>query len=522
MNQFLQNVRSNDTLTENLAVAHSTTGSDLADQFSKAGSHRERSISLVFAEQGALDAKYGKWALRFVFYLRLITRIIRFFDGSKSETVQKGQGARDESFKRYLWYAQNKPELFYANLATFIECGSHKDVFEILWYAKKFFIPINEKRVLMETVISMDGGLYSDDLLLKYLPLQKASSKLTTDRAKYRNYLAKLVQKYSDLNSKELRLLKASGKAHTWQQLISRKLFEEINFKLISGKALLKMASSKFLANHGLVEKYSAWIMKQPVAKFTGYVFELGAKVVYNMPAHLKMTIDKQFDGLLQLGKMKTTRKVICAIDRSGSMTSKVANTTAMNIAESLGIYFSNLLEGMFHKWVIRFSSRSEWVQLKGTFCEQKLQMSWGDCPSNTDFQSIIDSFVRVRIQKPQVPESDFPDTLLVVSDMQFDNPGFSRSTMSIKTNYQVAIQKLSQVFSPEYCANFVFIWWDCTGRVPQNQPQNIYEPGGYFISGFDGAILDTLLGSVEKKESVEKSIEEILSQEVLERVVYE
>lgn len=522
MNQFLQNVRSNDTLTENLAIAHSTTGSDLADQFSKAGSHRDRSIGLVFAEQGALDAKYGKWALRFVFYLRLITRIIRFFDGSKSETVQKGQGARDESFKRYLWYAQNKPELFYTNLATFIECGSHKDIFEILWYAKKFLIPIDEKRVLMETIISMDGGFYNNDLLLKYLPLQKANSKLTTDRAKYRNYLAKLIQKYSDFTSKQMRFVKTNGRAHTWQQLISKKLFEEINFKLISGKALLKMVSSKFLANHGLVEKYSAWIMKQPVAKFTGYVFELGAKVVYNMPAHLKMTIDKQFDGLLQLGKMKTTRKVICAVDRSSSMTASVANTTAMNIAESLGIYFSNLLEGAFHKWVIRFSNRSEWVQLKGTFCEQKLQMTWGDCPSNTDFQSIIDSFVRVRRQKPQVPESDFPDTLLVVSDMQFDNPGFGRSIISTKTNYQVAIQKLSQIFSPEYCANFVFIWWDCTGRVTTNQPQNIFEPGGYAISGFDGSVLDILLGSVEKKESVEKSIEEILSQEVLERVVYE
>ena len=106
---------------------------------------------------------------------------------------------------------------------------------------------------------------------------------------------------------------------------------------------------------------------------------------------------------------------------------------------------------------------------------------------------------------------------------MQFDNPGFGYAAMNnAKTNYQVAVQKLSQVFSPEYCANFVFIWWDCTGRVTTNQPQNIYEPGGYFISGFDGAILDTLLGSVEKKESVEKSIEEILSQEVLERVVYE
>ena len=59
------------------------------------------------------------------------------------------------------------------------------------------------------------------------------------------------------------------------------------------------------------------------------------------------------------------------------------------------------------------------------------------------------------------------------------------------------------------------------TGRVPQAQPQRIEEPGGYFVSGFDGAIIDSILGSIDKKESVEQSIETVLSQEILERVQY-
>jgi hypothetical protein len=365
----------------------------------------------------------------------------------------------------------------------------------------------------------MDGGFYKGDLLLKYMPLQKAVSRVTTERAKYRSFLAKVMRDLAGLTAREMRKLKVSGKAHTWQQLISQELYHQINFNLISGKALLKMAASKFLVNHGLVEKYTAWLLSQPVAKFTGYVFELGAKVVYNLPTHLKMTIDKQFEGLVQLGKTKSTRKIICAVDRSGSMDRPVANTTAMNISESLGIYFANIIEGQFKKWVIRFSSKSEWIELRGTFTEQKLMMQWGDCPKNTAFQSVIDSFIRVRRKFPLIPESEFPDTLLVVSDMQFDMPG---DPQDLQTNYQLAVRKLRTEFSQEYCDNFVFIWWDCTGRVPGNQPQNIFEPGGYFLSGFDGAVIDLLLGSVEKKESVEKSIEEILSQEVLERVVYE
>jgi hypothetical protein len=525
MNQFLQSINKFNTLTENGAIAHSTTGSTLADQFSKAGSHRGRNISVVFAEQSQLHNQYGIWALRFVFYLRMITRVVKFFDESTTCEVQRGQGNRDESYKRYLWYLANYPEVFYKNLDLFCTIGSEKDMFELLWYAEQYKISVDIKKCLMETIISTDGGIFNNNLLLKYLPLQKANSKCKTDRAKFRNKLAKIVANIAELNAKDLRKLKSSGQAHTWQQHISRKLFQSIDFNKISGKALLNLVSGKFLTNHNLENKYIGWIKSKPVAKFTGYVYQLGAKVKHNISLALKYTIDKQFEGLIQLTKdsKSSKRKVICAIDRSGSMETPVANTTAMNIAESLGIYFSSLLEGEFKDWVIRFSRRSEWLKLTGSFSEKKLQMDWGDCPSNTDFQSIIDSFVRTRKNFPNIPESDFPDTLLVVSDMQFDMPSFYRHVnMDLDTNYQIAKQKLSEVFSSEYCNNFIFIWWDCTSRITTNQPQNIEEPGGYFMSGFDGAALTLLLGSIENKEkvSVEQSIEDILSQETLLQVI--
>lgn len=526
MNEFLEEISRPgvmDARTENGAIAHSTTGSTLADQFSKSGSHRDRSVSIVFAEQAQLDQKYGKWALRFVFYLRLITRIIKFFDGSKSTVTQRGQGNRDESYKRYLWYAQNKPDLFYRNFTTFVECGSIKDVFEIMWYAKRFKIEVDEKRLLAEIIVAGGEEMDENDLLLKYLPLQKAASKAVTERAKYRNHLARMIQDISNMNAKELRTLKAAGKAHTWQQLISKRLFDMINFHLISGKALTKLVSSKFLTKHGLVEKYEKWIAGQSIAKFTGYIYELRTKVTSYLKSHEKMTYDKQFLGLLQTGKQSTlgSRKVICAIDRSGSMDASVAGTTAMKIAESLGVYFANLLEGPFQKWVIRFSNRSEWVELKGGFCDQINQMQWGDCPSNTDFQSIIDSFVNIRKDKPEISEEHYPNTLLVISDMQFDKSyGWGAADQDIKTEYQRACDKLRNAFSNEFANSFVFIWWQVNGRIT-NQPARIEEPGGYFVSGFDGAIIDSLLGSIERKESVEQSIETVLSQEVLERIEY-
>ena len=109
-------------------------------------------------------------------------------------------------------------------------------------------------------------------------------------------------------------------------------------------------------------------------------------------------------------------------------------------------------------------------------------------------------------------------------SDMQFDSSYIwanGRKNQNIQTEYQIAVNKLKAVFSEEFANDFVFIWWDVTGRVPQAQPQRIEEPGGYFVSGFDGAIIDSILGSIDKKESVEQSIETVLSQEILERVQY-
>lgn len=504
------------TLTENGAAAHASTGSVFADQFAKAGAFRGRPIAQVFADQATLHNEHGIYALRFAFYLRLITRTIAPSAWFKSENVQKGQGNRDESFKRLLWYAQNHPNTFYKNLYLLPIVGSYRDILDLMWCAEENNVKLDYAKCLAFFPLLNEEEKFNYDLYLKYLPNVKATSKCRTKRSQFRNKIAKTIAKNIDGGYKTLRQIKSGGKGHIWQQLISKNLYKLLNFNGIPGKALLKLVSGKFLKNSGLETQYVDWIKTKPVAKFTGYPYELGKVVNSHMPVSLKYTVDKQFEGLLQLARKNggalTKRKVVCAIDRSASMGTGVAGTSAMNIAESLGIYFANLLEGEFKNWVIKFSKNSEWVKLAGTFSEQKLQMQWGDCPSNTDFHSVINSFVKVRNKYPDLAESEFPDTVLVVSDMQFDGN-------STETAYAKAKKTLAEHFSKEYVDRFTFVWWDCTGRVPNNQPQTIDEPGGYVVSGFDGGVVSLLLGGMEKngqKTTMEQNIQEILEQDVL------
>jgi len=526
-NQFLNNVQSKDCYTDNGALSNSSTGNILVNQFGIAASQRGRSIDEVFNDQAILFGYDPELSLKFVFYLRMITRNVNV-NGEAIGKIQKGQGSRDESFKRLLWYAVNQPKMFYENLWLLPVVGSWKDIWNILFLAYQNNINLDKNFIFG----IIQGGMSSDnqkDLIKKFLPRIRSNKKCTTEWAKYTNSLAKEFIQAVGWTEKDYRNFKSTGTAHEFQRLICSGKYDLLKFNLIPGKALFNLAKGKFLSNHNLEKKFEQWISKQPVAKFTGYVHELGQEVNNsgsNLPLYKKLTFDKQFTGLVELGKKSANegilgkRNVICAIDRSGSMTEGIGNTTCMNIAESLGIYFASLMEGAFHNWVIKFSSRSEWVQLQGdSFVDRKKSMQWGDCPSNTDFQSVIDSIVRVKLQNPNIAESEFPNTLIVVSDMQFDYCGYGSTRQDEKTNQQLAVQKLSQVFSKEFVDNFVWIWWQVNGQK-KDFPQTMNEGGGYVISGFDGAIITTLLGGAVKpkgeKPDMLDMVKEALNQEVL------
>ena len=103
------------------------------------------------------------------------------------------------------------------------------------------------------------------------------------------------------------------------------------------------------------------------------------------------------------------------------------------------------------------FDAQSRIVHLEGSFTQrvQKLgrqATAWG----TTNFQSVIDAIVELRTDHPTVPPEQFPTTLLVVSDMQFDPAG-----TNTKTNYEVAMRKLAAVGLPA----MRIVWWWVTGR---------------------------------------------------------
>jgi hypothetical protein len=208
------------------------------------------------------------------------------------------------------------------------------------------------------------------------------------------------------------------------------------------------------------------------------------------------------------------------------------SDVTALDVCKSLGIYFSTLNEGAFHKNVIMFDSTSRVKQLSGSFSEMWDQIPY-DAMGSTNFQSVVDEIVRIREKNPNIPLSDYPKTLLVVSDMQF-NPsngwGWTRATRQEElSNIEAAKTKLLGVFPKEFVDEFKFIWWNVTSRRTEDMPSTLDDESSYFFSGFDGAVISFLLGGdaeivddktgQKRMPTAEELVQIALSQEVISLV---
>jgi hypothetical protein len=172
------------------------------------------------------------------------------------------------------------------------------------------------------------------------------------------------------------------------------------------------------------------------------------------------------------------------------------------------------------------FDDKSDVRQLKGSFTDMLQQLRKDKTYyGGTNFQSVIDEIVRIRKSGKNIPLEDYPTTLLVVSDMEF-NPcdRWDRNGVTEQSNYEEVMTKLSEVFPSDWVKDFRIVWWYVRPGMTTDFPSNMDCGGTYMISGFDGSVVSLLLGGDtvvdESGNKVtltqEQLIEKALTQEVL------
>ena len=528
------------TTSGNGALKLTSTGDPFVDQFGLISQYRQlrpySSISKDMQELWNIDPMY---TLKLLFYIRLITRKVKFSNGTETSKVQKGAGLRHEAFMRMLWLAVNHSDVFYKNLPLFITIGSWKDIIQLMSYDLQYHGWDNKVLDFDKMSDFILAGLENPNtcnLVKKFLPTIKARSKCKTLESQADTIIGKfLTHKLFDggefspkLHSKNYHLyrkLKSSGTAHEWQQMISRSQFN-IDFSKVHGRALALLVSGNYLKNHNLEKDYENWIKKQPVAKFTGFVYELFKGLNLNSPLYKKYTIDKQFENLIQTAKegSSTESSFIVARDTSGSMSSNVKglNISSNDVAKSIALYFSYLLKGKFANSYIEFDRKTELKYWEGNSPSDKYLRNTSCAYGNTNFLSIATLFIEIY---KHTPIEKFPTGLIAISDGEFDSYGKDKC----KTTFQLFKDRLLKAgFPKDYVDNFKIVLWDI--------PNNFYShaeirpkfesyadaPNFFYMGGFDPAGITFLLGGEENK-SVPKTPRELfetaMNQEIMDYI---
>ena len=177
--------------------------------------------------------------------------------------------------------------------------------------------------------------------------------------------------------------------------------------------------------------------------------------------------------------------KMLPIVDTSGSMFTPLAgNVYAAEVAFSLGVYFADKNKGPFKDVYLTFSDRSEINVVKGTLTQKIKQMKvdnkWG---GSTNLHSAFENILNLAV-KNHVPESDMPDYLLILSDMQFNfcvRHDDSALEM-IKRKYAKAGYKMPNV-----------IFWNLIDRN-SGSPVSSGEKGTALVSGFSPALAKSIL----------------------------
>lgn len=291
--------------------------------------------------------------------------------------------------------------------------------------------------------------------------------------SKNRN-IALALCKMFNINEKQYRKL---IKCNTTENKLSRKKTDEIIFEQVPSLAMIKYYS-RFENGEDTKERFEEYLDNVKKGKKKLNISTTNVYDIYKNQD--KIDADLFFDKL-----EKINISCIPILDTSGSMWDC---NDSIGKACSIAHYLAKC-STYANNQVISFSSRPQLMTIRGRNYKEEIDsMHTGDC-SNTDFGAVMNILRRLK---------EFPDYLVVLSDMEFDD-GSNQSKNELK-----------KIWKENNC-NTKIVWWNFDSRnktAPElDEEGNIYISGyspmmlKFLESGFNGELfLNKLLDEYKKK----------------------
>jgi hypothetical protein len=464
MNKFVEAmlIENNYKLTENGALALRSTMSDLVDAFGVIGAIRDRpqaEVERIFSKAFNTD-KLLAWKMAF-----------------HARNIRGGLGER-HTFRVILhWMAMQYPETVEKNLGNVAQFGRWDDLYTLVG------TPVEEAAfAFMLKQVKADGNAMKAgepiSLLGKWLKSINTSSEASRK-------LGKLTAKHFGLTHSTYRKMLSSLRAYlkVVEVYMSKGEWTGIDYSAVPSKAMMNYR--KAFARHDETG-FSAFMDnvekgEVEIKASTLYPYDIVQKILNR--SEVSRVLEAQWKALPNY--VEGEAPILIMADTSDSMTWH-NNKRALATSVGLAIYFAERNTGPFADCFVTFSSRPDFVQLKGETLGQKV----GNVPciaQSTDIWAAMRLILKAGL-KHGLAQADMPSALIIISDMEFDNGTRGHGTFhkEVKAEFNAAGYELPRI-----------VYWNVEARQNTFHAQ-ANEQGVQFASGHSPSVFKSILENVE------------------------
>ncbi len=443
----------NRTRTENGAATPLTTRSDVLDLFATVGALRSASDREIVSRFQRAWGEDRDLAVRTLFYAR---------------DIRGGLGER-RVFRVLLRYlAQAEPETVRRNLRAVAEYGRYDDLLELIGTPCKRDLMVLIAEQLREDLRRDENG-EPVSLLAKWLPSVNASNQ---DAVR----MAKTIARALDMTDAAYRKMLTRLRARI--RILENNLRERdytFDYQAQPSRAMFVYRRA-FLRNDE--DRYRAFMDRVASGKATLHTTSVNPCDLVQQALDFRGTsaerqvLDTTWNAL---ENFTDGRNALCVVDTSGSMF-WMGKPVPFAVAMSLGLYFAERNTGAFRNHFITFSEHPRLIEIKGrdlvdrvNYCE-----TFSEC-ANTNIRAVFELVLNAAVAN-RVPQKELPETLYIISDMEFD----SCSRNADLSNFEYA--RLLYARHGYKLPNLVF--WNVQSRNVQ-QPVTKDERGVALVSGY-------------------------------------
>jgi hypothetical protein len=226
--------------------------------------------------------------------------------------------------------------------------------------------------------------------------------------------------------------------------------------------------------------------------------YELVHKVMSWKKEENDQTLEAMWQSLPDYTKGKQNNS-IAVVDVSGSMTSTINGTevTAKSVAISLGLYLAEKATGKWANSFICFSESPKFITIKAKSFKDKVEeINDSDWGYNTDLRKVF-TVILEAAKKGNVQPEDMPESLYIISDMQFDRAvgGSNKSTF----------QSIDKMYEDSGYVRPNLIFWNVMEKG--GSPAKFMDYGVALVSGFSATTFMNVLGDNQTPETFMRSI---------------